>query len=205
MERVLEIASTVSTPLGLGGLFAAIVFFIFKQILQRDLFPRLSRDHSAALLKLIVDRLFVLALVAMVLGFSGYVLATVLPVATGGSQQAEPTEEVGARQPAKPVVYKTCRHPDFGQEGWARSETVDQSSGWRDGGSSPQNWCNELANGFVQARAIGSQHSVEVLDKGESSDRDWKGHVTYNYRCVIRISWEPVYVEKQDPRCGLAD
>lgn len=78
MEQIFNIASAVSTPLGLGGLFAAILFFTLKQLLEQRLFPKLAQSHGADLIKLIVERLFVLALVAMVLGFVGY-LITKLP------------------------------------------------------------------------------------------------------------------------------
>jgi hypothetical protein len=79
MEKIIEIAASVSTPLALGGLMAAIFFFVLKQILAKNVFPRLSRDHSAAFLTHVVDRLFILALVAMVLGFAGYVVVARTP------------------------------------------------------------------------------------------------------------------------------
>ena len=192
MEKIFEIASSIATPLELSGLFAAIVFFTFRQILQRD-------KRSPEALR-IVDRLFVLSLVAMVLGFAW----SVVPNAPPRQHELRP-EPPYAQVAPKPVIYKTCRHPDFGQVGWARSEIVDQSSGRRGGGSSPQNWCNELANSFIQARSIGPQHAVEVLETHESNDKDFFGHVTYNYSCKLRVSWEPIYAERQDPRCGVVE
>ncbi len=74
MQEIFEIASNLSTPLALGGFFAAVVFFIFRQILKKNFFPTLTKSHSAEIIKTIIDRLFVLALVAMVLGFAGYIL-----------------------------------------------------------------------------------------------------------------------------------
>lgn len=72
--KIIDIASRVSTPLAVTGITLAILFFIFRQILAKNIFPRLTRSHGGALLKQVVDRLFVLALVAMVLGFAGYLL-----------------------------------------------------------------------------------------------------------------------------------
>lgn len=95
MEKIFEIASQVSTPLALAGFFAALVFFIFRQIVAKNIFPRLTAAIGADLLKLIVDRLFVLALVAMVLGFVGYVVPPLFPPQgpqTGGT----PPVNVGA-------------------------------------------------------------------------------------------------------------
>ena len=74
MQEIFEIASNVSKPLALGGFFAAVVFLIFRQIIKKNIFPTLARSHSTEIIKTIIDRLFVLALVAMVLGFAGYFL-----------------------------------------------------------------------------------------------------------------------------------
>lgn len=78
MERILEIASQVSTPLALAGFFAAALFLVFRQIVAKNIFPRLTAAVGATLLKQIIDRLFVLALVAMLLGFAGYLLPQLL-------------------------------------------------------------------------------------------------------------------------------
>lgn len=79
MEKLFEIASNVSTPLGLGGLLAAILFYIFKQILTRDFVRQMTTAHSADVIKLIIERLFILALVAMILGFVAYILTKLVP------------------------------------------------------------------------------------------------------------------------------
>lgn len=79
MEKLFEVASAVSTPLGLGGLFAAVLFYIFKQILAKDFVRQMTTAHSAEVIKLIIERLFVLALVAMILGFVSYILTKLPP------------------------------------------------------------------------------------------------------------------------------
>ena len=101
------------------------------------------------------------------------------------------------------TTYKTCRLPEFGIERWLRYEDIGQSSGWRDGGKSQQDWCNELIANIVRGRSLGPEHLATVLNMSERSDKDWKGHVTYNYFCKVRISWQPVYSERQDPACGV--
>jgi hypothetical protein len=77
VDKVLEIASNVSTPLALGGFLAAVLFWIFRQIVAKDIFPKLNAAIGAEILKLIIERLFVLALIAMVLGFVGYIVVQV--------------------------------------------------------------------------------------------------------------------------------
>ncbi|HCN31188.1 MAG TPA: hypothetical protein DIT64_21245 [Verrucomicrobiales bacterium] len=75
MNQVIEIAFKVSTPLALGGLLAAFAFYIFKAIIEKKIFPKLTAKLSGTILLAIINRIFVLALVAMILGFFGYALA----------------------------------------------------------------------------------------------------------------------------------
>lgn len=104
MQEIFEITSRVSTPLALGGFLAAVVFFIFRQILKKDFFPTLAKSASAEIIKTIIDRLFVLALVAMVLGFAGYILPNPNnPVPTdNGKQKTDKVTEGPPLQDCKP-------------------------------------------------------------------------------------------------------
>jgi hypothetical protein len=104
---------------------------------------------------------------------------------------------------AAPETYKTCRLPEFGIEKWLHTEDIGQSSGWRDGGKSQQDWCNELIALLVEGRSIGPEHEAEILGMSERSDKDWLGHATYNYYCKVRLKWQPLYAERQDSRCGV--
>lgn len=79
MEKLFQIATTISTPLALGGLFAVIFFFIIKQMLAKDIFSPLTKSSSFNILKTIVVYLFALALIAMFLGFAGYIIPMLLP------------------------------------------------------------------------------------------------------------------------------
>ena len=97
METIFNIATRISTPLALAGLFAAIFFFIVRLMItgwfKLAASPAAKRggepvDGGAErsplrtflppdLLKDIINKLFILSLVAMVLGFAGYVFAKV--------------------------------------------------------------------------------------------------------------------------------
>src|SRR5690554_4911264 len=77
MGGIFEIATNVSTPLILAGFFAAAFFFIARQIIKANIFPRLTRQLSGDIIKIIIERLFILALIAMVLGFIGYIYGMV--------------------------------------------------------------------------------------------------------------------------------
>ncbi len=101
------------------------------------------------------------------------------------------------------VSINTCRHPDFGQAGWRRTETYTDSSG-RVGGGHDQNWwCNRVIASFLQSRSVGSLYDADIVDSHEESNKDWRGRVTYKYHCTIEVSWGPIYREKRDPRCGV--
>ena len=105
-----------------------------------------------------------------------------------------------------PVHYKTCSRPEFGQNGWQRNVTVNQSSGWVGPGSNQDNWCNQLINLTIKDRGIGSEHDVKIASKSEEGK--WGNDFLhtdrqYNYHCNINISWDPLYNSKADPICGV--
>ena len=74
MDNIFKIATSVATPLALAGLFAATLLYVLRKILSTAFIRKLTSAHSADVIKLIVDRLFVLALFAMTLGFMGYLV-----------------------------------------------------------------------------------------------------------------------------------
>lgn len=86
MENIFKIASSVATPLALGGFFAAILFLVIRQILSGKFFVKLTSANSAKILKLIIDRLFILALIAMLLGSVAYVLINLVGVKSNSPQ-----------------------------------------------------------------------------------------------------------------------
>jgi len=85
MNRIFEIAANISTPLALAGFFAAVFFFIVRQIIKRNIFPKLTAHLGADIIKLILLYLFVLSLVAMVLGFAGFIIVRLVPPAKSAS------------------------------------------------------------------------------------------------------------------------
>lgn len=82
MNNLFEIASKVNTPLALGGIIAVTLFLIYKIILKKEIFPKLTRIHSYKLLTKIVESLFFLALFAMLLGFIAYIYVHVTSTRT---------------------------------------------------------------------------------------------------------------------------
>lgn len=74
MDKIFQVATDISTPLMLAGFFAAAFFFIVRQIIKANIFPKLTKQLSGDIIKIIIERLFVLALIAMILGFVGYIV-----------------------------------------------------------------------------------------------------------------------------------
>ena len=70
MKEIFELLTSAKTPLAIAGGFAAILFFIISQILN-------NKDKSWKIdnkvLLTIINRLFALALIALVLGFLGFI------------------------------------------------------------------------------------------------------------------------------------
>ena len=83
MNELFRIASSASTPLALSGFFAAAVFLILRQIIAKNIFPKLTSSLGAEVIVLVINRIFVLALVAMILGSVGYALTRLAPAAAG--------------------------------------------------------------------------------------------------------------------------
>jgi len=79
MNKLFEIASRVDTPLALGGITVVALFLIYKFVLKKEIFPKLTKIHSYKLLNKIVNSFFILAFVAMFLGFFGYIYKHVTP------------------------------------------------------------------------------------------------------------------------------
>ena len=73
MDKIFQVATNISTPLMLAGFFAAAFFFIARQIIKAKIFPQLSRQLSGDIIKHIIQKLFILSLTAMILGFAGYI------------------------------------------------------------------------------------------------------------------------------------
>jgi uncharacterized membrane protein YhdT len=122
MKSIFEVASNISTPLALSGFMAAVLFFVFRQIVAKNIFPKLNAVMGGTILRDIINKLFILALIAMVLGFAGWVIAAYAP-----ERQPKPppdsvtvslTSDMTFRQAAETVVEmegQIVSFPDCGE------------------------------------------------------------------------------------------
>ncbi|AIQ93172.1 protein of unassigned function [Methylobacterium oryzae CBMB20] len=104
----------------------------------------------------------------------------------------------------KKAVISTCARPEFGLNRWDREEVVSGNSGWRGGGHSQSEWCNDLAAQFMRQHGIGTEHVVSQLTTGENRRKKTFGHVDYSYSCSVKIKWDPIYNTKTDLLCGFS-
>jgi hypothetical protein len=72
MEKIFEIASKVSTPLALAGIVIVALFFVYREIIKKNIFPTLTKNLSSEIIKLLIKCLFVLGLISLILGFASY-------------------------------------------------------------------------------------------------------------------------------------
>ncbi|MFD2935385.1 hypothetical protein [Spirosoma flavum] len=93
MNKIFELSANISTPLMLAGFFASAFFFIARQIIKANIFPQLTKQFGGEILKLIIQRLFVLALIAMILGFLGYITDKINPSKFINSEDLEHYEK----------------------------------------------------------------------------------------------------------------
>lgn len=98
MENIFDIATNISTPLMLAGFFAAAFFFIARQVIKANIFPQLTKQLSGDIIKFIIQRLFILALIAMILGFTGYIFGQFNPDENDSSEvkdhYADPSDDL---------------------------------------------------------------------------------------------------------------
>ena len=82
---VLEGLSKISTPLGLGGLALFVLLVIARRVLTSTIVPQLAKSHAFVVIKMLIDRSFVLAVLAIILGFAGYIATTFIQPASAGT------------------------------------------------------------------------------------------------------------------------
>ncbi|MGZ2484845.1 hypothetical protein ACVITL_003368 [Rhizobium pisi] len=96
--------------------------------------------------------------------------------------------------------FKQCRVAGNGIESFAVTEDVTGSSGWVGGGLDQPTYCNQLKN--QKEAAVGQTIYWEKERSSEGNNKDWKGHVTYNYHCAIVGHWAPTYKLARTSECG---
>jgi S1-C subfamily serine protease len=131
---------------------------------------------------------------------SNQLVTSIIPIAR--AQHLLDAYGIGSHPYGACAVFPSCRHPSHGLEGYRVSVSISQWSGERGGGYNQEAWCNDLLSGLKNQYP---QSSFTKIGSDESSDKDWTGHVTYNYYCTVRRDEEPIYLEANSEACLNAE
>ena len=78
LSELIRIASKVKTPLMLSGIVIIVLYAIYRQVLSLDVFENLGRNYTFILLQYVLNRIFWLAIIAMILGVISYIITFIL-------------------------------------------------------------------------------------------------------------------------------
>lgn len=78
LDQLASVGSKVRTPLALCGLIVVVLYGIYRQILSLDIFSKVGETSTVVLIGGILDKLFWLAMVALVMGIASHVLVLIL-------------------------------------------------------------------------------------------------------------------------------
>ncbi len=78
IQELVNIAVKVRTPLALAGLTIVLLYAIYKEVLSLNVFEKIGGNATFILLQNILDKVFWLALVALVLGVVSYLITVLL-------------------------------------------------------------------------------------------------------------------------------
>jgi hypothetical protein len=73
--KVGSVIARVRTPLTLAGLVVIVLYALYKQILGMDIFAKVGEDQTFILVNHVLLYLFILAVIAVVLGAVGYLFS----------------------------------------------------------------------------------------------------------------------------------
>ena len=75
LSKLGNIIERVRTPLALAGLMVVLLYALYSQILKMDVFSKVSSRSTFVLIDRILLYVFILAILAVVLGGFGYFLS----------------------------------------------------------------------------------------------------------------------------------
>lgn len=77
-SRLASIATKIRNPLGLCGLVVVVLYALYRQVLSMDIFSRVGETSTVKLVGDILDRLFWLAMTALLLAVVSHIVALAL-------------------------------------------------------------------------------------------------------------------------------
>jgi len=98
--KILKIATKIATPLSLASLVVLVLYLLFRAILKLPVFSQLAEGNTFLLLMAVINKLFILALVGLVLGIIAYVFVQSQAHRTSASGRFVPRRTPEARLPS---------------------------------------------------------------------------------------------------------
>ena len=75
LNKMGSVIERVRTPLALAGLVIIVLYALYKQILEMDIFTKVGSDETFMLVDRVLLYLFILAATSAILGGIGYILS----------------------------------------------------------------------------------------------------------------------------------
>ncbi len=107
--NLIKIATRIATPLSLASAIIMVLYLLYRLVLGLDIFTTLAENNTFLLLNSIVDKVFILAVVGLVLGIGSYSLHHYLPPKKQGLAETHPDATPvpkGCRRFSVFVIYK---------------------------------------------------------------------------------------------------
>jgi hypothetical protein len=105
---------------------------------------------------------------------------------------------VEARTGVKPSCFGSCARPENGVASWGKTENWAQDTEWMGGGHNQSGECGKLQTIFMQTHP---NEVLEITHTDERTDKDFLGHVTYQYICQGVVRSDPTYIVKESAAC----
>lgn len=77
LGRIAGVASRVRTPLGLAGLTVVVLYALYRQVLGLQVFENVGSQSTAQLLNAVIDRVFLVAILATLIAGLAYLIPIV--------------------------------------------------------------------------------------------------------------------------------
>jgi hypothetical protein len=98
----------------------------------------------------------------------------------------------------KQACFGSCRSPGNGIESWSTTTPWSDKTEWMGGGHNQAAECGKLQAVFMQTHP---GQTLDITKTDEVSDKDFLGHVTYQYICSGIVKSGPIFAEKESPSC----
>jgi hypothetical protein len=78
IETLVAVTNRIKTPLALSALIVIVLYGIYWQVLSLDVFEKIGSDPTFLLLQNALNKVFWLALFALILGVASYLVTVIL-------------------------------------------------------------------------------------------------------------------------------